>query len=162
MAKIAHISEGEVRPAAAADAAVSGLLYGLLAGLVMLVFLAAAGLLSAESLATVLGRFDPAGAGALLPGVLAHLAVSAVYGLLFGLAWRSLSRRMLRRLPSILGGLIFGLLLFVLAEVVLLPPTGSRLLEFAPAAFALAHIVYGIVLGRLFRKDEGGRMKDEG
>jgi hypothetical protein len=151
MAKITHITEGEVRPASAADTAVSGLLYGLLAGLVMLVFLAAAGLLSAESLTTVLGRFDPSAAGAPLPGVLAHLAVSAVYGLPFGLAWRALSRRLLSRAPSILAGLIYGLLLFVLAEVILLPPTGSRLLEFAPITFAMAHAVYGMVLGRLFK-----------
>jgi hypothetical protein len=67
------------------DTAVDGLLAGLVAGVGMAIYLVIAGFLSGKGLAEMLGLFDPALAGNGLTGTLAHLAVSAIYGVLFAL-----------------------------------------------------------------------------
>jgi hypothetical protein len=46
---------------------------------------------------------------------------------------------------------LYGLLLFALAELFLLPGTGSPLQAIPAANFALAHIVFGLVLGMIAR-----------
>lgn len=81
------------------DTAVDGLVAGLPAGLQMAVVLVLAGLLSGTPLLETLGYFDPAQAGNWLTGLLAHLAVAAIYGVVFALLraavgriWPSLSR----------------------------------------------------------------------
>ena len=62
----------------ASDAVVDGLFRGLLAGLGMGAYLVLAALTDGESPLGVLGRFDPAGSGQPLVGLLAHLAVSEI------------------------------------------------------------------------------------
>jgi hypothetical protein len=87
----------------AGDADVDGLCSGVVAGAAMGLYLLVIRLLIGQGLAVVLGRFDPAGGAFPLTGALAHLAVSGVYGLLFGLlgylgtGWR--------RIPVWLAGL---------------------------------------------------------
>jgi hypothetical protein len=87
----------------AGDAAVDGLCSGVLAGAAMGLYLVLIGMRIGQGPAVVLGRFDPAGGASPLTGALAHLAVSGVYGLLFGLlgylgtGWR--------RIPVWLAGL---------------------------------------------------------
>ena len=134
----------------ASDAVVDGLFRGVLAGLGMGVYLALAGLAYGESPLGVLGRFDPAAGGQPLVGLLAHLAVSAIYGALFGL----LSLLFLRRsslpgwTPLALGG-VYGLLLFAVAWFALLPGVDSPLLGIPPLHFGLGHLLYGLALGWL-------------
>lgn len=74
------------------DAAVDGLLAGIGAAIIMALFLLAAGFLSGDSPAIVLGRFDPLEGGSPLTGLLTHLAVAAIYGLVFGLIFLALVR----------------------------------------------------------------------
>jgi hypothetical protein len=136
-----------------ADAAVEGLLSGIAAGLLMALSLIGLGLITGDEPASILGRFDPGGQASPLTGGLAHLAVSGVYGILFGLGWRLLQRR-LPALPAWVGGLVYGVALFGLAETLLLPATGSPLGEIPAAQFGLAHAVYGLALGLLVGRHE--------
>ena len=133
------------------DAIVTGLFAGLLAGLVMLVYLVITGLLAGDLPLAVLGRFASGNNGVPLLGGLMHLAVSGVYGSFYGLIRYAIPGRWRSRLPGWLSGVIYGLLLFALAELFLLPGTGSPLQAIPAANFALAHIVFGLVLGMIAR-----------
>ncbi|MCA9957294.1 MAG: hypothetical protein KC434_21345, partial [Anaerolineales bacterium] len=62
------------------DTAVDGLIAGLVAGLTMGLFLTLGGLLNGRQPLETLSFFDPARAGSWLTGLLAHLAVSSIYG----------------------------------------------------------------------------------
>ena len=130
------------------DTAVDGLLAGILGGLAMAVYLILSGFFNGLSPAEALGRFDPSLQGAWLPGIVAHLAVSAVYGVIFALLFALPVRRWpaLRRFGW-LAGLAYGLMLLAMARGVLLPAAGSPLLQFGTVHFALAHAFYGAVLG---------------
>ena len=129
------------------ETAVEGLFAGLVGGIAMLLYLLAAGLLSAEAASTTLGRFSIQAPPNPLQGALLHLAVSAIYGLIFGMVWSLLGRRA----SSWVVAALFALVIYLLAQFVLLPSTGSGLLQIAPAHFALAHLVYALVLGFWFR-----------
>jgi hypothetical protein len=136
----------------AGDAAVDGLLAGAAAGVAMAACLVVIGLLAGEGPAVVLARFDPSGARAASPliGAVMHLAVSAVYGLLFGLIYRLIGRgRLVGRAAGALMGLVYGLALFLLAQGLAATPAGAALREIPTLHFAVAHLVYGLVLGWL-------------
>ena len=137
----------------AGDAAVKGLFNGFLAGIGMAVVLVAAGLLSGMPAASTLEHFTPVSSGGPLAGVLAHLAVSGIYGMVFGLLWSTILRWV--RADSgawwaILSGAAYGLLLWLGAQFILLPTTGATLGSMPAGQFLLAHLVYGLVLGWLF------------
>ncbi len=133
------------------EAAVDGLLAGLSAGVVMAAYLVLAGLLMGEAPGVMLGRFDPAAGGAALTGALAHLATAGIYGAFFGVTWWLL-RSLWPRLPGVAAGLLYGLLLYGLAQGILLPWSKSALGAIPPLHFAVAHIIYGLALG-LARRD---------
>ena len=140
------------RKATVGDAAVDGLLAGGGAGLAMAVYLLVVSLMSGMAWSALLGRFDPSPQNAPLTGALAHLAVAGVYGVLFGLAAWFTPRRWRRRLPGWLMGLAYGLLLWLLAQTVLLPGANLPLQTFPRLHFALGHAVYGLVLGLLINQ----------
>jgi hypothetical protein len=132
--------------------AVAGLLHGLAAGLAMTAFLVAAGLLRGQGPANTLAAFTMSGqpaASNALTGLLGHLAVSGVYGLIWGLAWRAIGRRI--AIPAWLGGLVYGLLLWGVAQV-LVRSIGASLALITPWALLTGHLVYGVVLGFLSRR----------
>jgi Family of unknown function (DUF6789) len=134
----------------AGDAAVDGLLAGAVAGVAMAVYLVAASLLAGEGPASVLARFDPVRPGSPLIGAVMHLAVSAVYGLLFGVIYRLIGRgRLSGRTAGALMGLVYGLVLLLLAQGLTLTGAGATLREIPVAQFAIAHLVYGLILGWL-------------
>lgn len=135
----------------AGDAAVSGLLYGILAGTAMTGYLLAALGAGGESPTEVLNRFGSEGGAATpLVGLVNHTAVSAIYGLIFGLLWRPVGRVGYNWKLSLLAGLLYAGLLFALAQFVLLPAGDSPLLD-VPVHFGLSHVIYGLVLGYLYR-----------
>jgi hypothetical protein len=130
------------------DTAVDGLLAGITAGMGMAVYLVLAGFLSGRGLVEMLGLFDPVQAGNALTGLLAHLAVAGIYGVIFALLVMGLGRIK----PSLfdmswLMGLGYGLVLFGLARGVLLTAVDSPLLQVTSIHFAIAHAVYGLILG---------------
>ncbi len=125
------------------DAALDGLFGGLAGGIAMALYLIVWGWLAGRTPGSVLGLFDGAMRGAALSGALTHLAVSAVYGLLFGLS----SWVLPLYVPAWLGGMVYGLALVTIAEAALLPMSGSPLAEIPPLHFAVAHVIYGAILG---------------
>ncbi|MFQ5859865.1 MAG: hypothetical protein ACE5LU_30080 [Anaerolineae bacterium] len=131
------------------DAAVDGLLAGVVAGIVMAAYLVAIGVVTGEGPATVLARFAPGAGASPMTGALVHLAESAVYGALFGVGWRLVGRRRPHRLLTGLAGLAYGVLLLLVAKAIILPGTASPLREIPFVHFAVAHGVYGLVLGFL-------------
>lgn len=142
----------QVRPASAGDAAVGGLLHGLAAGLAMAAVLVAAGLLRGQGPADTLAAFSVSGqpaAASALTGLLGHLAVAGVYGLVWGVAWRAIGRR--ATLPVWLAGLVYGLLLWGVAQL-LVRSIGSSLAQIAPWALLLGHLIYGLILGQLSQR----------
>lgn len=140
-----------IRTMTTGDAAVSGLLKGMVGGAAMAGYMIIALASNGESPGEVLQRFGPeGGAGSPLTGAVSHLAIGAIYGMLFALVWRQAARRVAGWKPALLGGLLYALLLFALAQLVLLPAGRSPMLD-VPVQFALAHMIYGLVLGYLHR-----------
>jgi hypothetical protein len=133
------------------DTAVDGLLAGVGGGVIMVLYLGLVGLWLGEDLAIMLGRFDPGAAGLPFVSGLAHLAMSAIYGILFALGWRLLLRRWLGRAPLWLTGLTYGLILFWAAMAIGLPLSDSPLSNIPTPHFATAHAVYGAALGYAYR-----------
>jgi hypothetical protein len=131
------------------DAVLDGLFGGLAGGIAMAIYLVLWGLLAGRGPAAVLGLFDPALRGAAPAGALTHLAVAAVYGILFGLAWWVLGRMLPGANPAWLAGALYGLALLAVAKLVVLPAGGSALAEIPTLHFAVAHLLYGAVLGLL-------------
>jgi hypothetical protein len=136
------------RRRAIGDVVVDGLLSGLLAGAAMGIFLVAAGLIGGVGPGQVLGRFDPAGDASPLTGTLMHLAVSGLYGVGLAFVLHLLGGRWAdwRRYGWLLGA-GYGLVVWVVAQFVLLPSLGIALADIPPAQFIPAHLVYGVVLG---------------
>ena len=131
------------------DITIDGLLSGLAAGIVMAVLLVAAGLLAGDAPASVLARFDPAAQASALTGLLAHLAVSGIYGLIFGVAYRLvLFSARLRSVPAWAWGGLYGLALLG-AALFLLPLSGSAVLQTPMLALLVAHLGFGLSLGAL-------------
>ena len=135
------------------DTAVDGLLAGLVGGVVMGLFLALAVWANGGSPRATLGYFDPAQAGSWLTGLLAHLAVSAIYGVGLALLLRVVGwiRPSLTKLAWLWGGL-YGLLLWGLAVGVVVTAVNSALAQIPAWEFGLAHVLYGSVAGYRLQK----------
>ena len=86
---------------------------------------------------------------AVLLGTIIHLAASALLGLLFGLLYRMLKLTTDFGL-ALLTGLIYGMLIWLLAYFVFLPQIDSALLETYVPAYIVQHLVYGLVTGLLY------------
>jgi hypothetical protein len=133
------------------ETAVDGLLAGIGAGLAMALYLVLTGLFGGAGIPETLSRFAPFGDSSALAGLLSHLAVSAIYGTLCGVMFTTFRRR----LPAWIAGVFYGLLLYLVARLVLLPGTDSPLSALSAFNFAAAHLVFGLVLGLLV----GGKEK---
>lgn len=129
------------------DLAVDGLLRGLAAGLIRLALLLAAGMLEGAPPASVLARFGPPAGATAVTGLMGHLVVAAVLGLVWGVLYGGLLWR--TRLPAWLLGAGYGLLLYAGAALFVVGATG--LAAFAPWALLAAHLAYGVTLGLLSR-----------
>jgi len=120
--------------------AVDGLLYGLVGGIAMILFLIVMGMIDESGFSEILGRFSPSGDGNPVVGAFAHLAVSGIYGAIFGILLLPLGNRV----PAWAAGLVYGLILFGIAQLAF---TSRTLAEFNPVSFAIAHLIYGGVTG---------------
>lgn len=134
------------------DAAVEGLMYGIVAGLAMALIIVVSEWLIGVAPLTVLGYFDGGGNGSPLLGAFTHVAVSGIYGVVFGMIAMALARMFGARMT--LGvwlalGILYGALIFMIAEWIVLPRANSPLLAMPMWAFAIAHFVYGAVLAAL-------------
>ena len=89
-------------------------------------------------------------AGPVIVGTLLHLIIAAALGALFGI----MTRRVFH-LPSdfgtpLMAGLIYGLLIWMVAYFVVLPIIDPSLRETYAPAFVVQHLVYGAVTGLLY------------
>lgn len=132
------------------DAAVDGLLAGIVAGIAMATYLVVVSLLG-EGVA-VLSRFDPNGASPVV-GTLMHLAVAGVYGVVFGIFFNWIRRF---NLPAWLSGLVFGLALFGVAVTIILPSSRSALAGIPMPHLGIAHAIYGLVIGFVIGRNQMG------
>lgn len=132
------------------DAAVDGLLAGIVAGIAMALYLVVVSLFG-EGVA-VLTRFDPNGASPVV-GALMHLAVAGVYGAVFGIFFNWIRRF---NLPAWLSGLAFGLALFVVAVTIILPSSRSALVGIPTLHLGMAHAIYGLVIGFVVGRNRMG------
>ena len=134
----------------AGDAAVDGMLAGAVGGIAMAGVLIVSAWLTGEGPVRMLTRFAPVGSASPLTGAMIHLAVSAVYGLLFGVIYRLIGRGRLAGEPAgLLLGLVYGLALNVVAQGLAATAAGSTLREIPALHFAVSHLVFGAVTGWL-------------
>ena len=133
--------------------AVDGVIFGLVAGVAMFLFLMVLALLSGDAPGMILSRFSGAGITSPMLGLLGHLGVSAIYGVLFGvLIWPVLTRLTSRRISGWFGGLFYAGFLVLLAQIAILPGTNSPLSQILFWQWALGHGIYGLVLGSMFSR----------
>jgi uncharacterized membrane protein YagU involved in acid resistance len=127
------------------DTAVSGLLGGLLGGLAMALVIVLFSLGAGQGLA-YLGDFSTGTPVPPLQGLLMHLAVSSIYGMVYTLVRRA-TRVDRMKLPGWVAGLTYALILWAFAVLVLLPAAKSLMLTLPWVVFFTGHIAYGLVLG---------------
>ncbi len=139
------------------DAAVEGLMYGIAAGLAMALIIVVSEWFIGVAPLTVLGYFDGGRNASPFLGAFTHVAVSGIYGVAFGigamLVARMFGARMTRGMWLALG-ILYGALIFVMAEWIVLPRTSSPLLEMPMWALAVAHFIYGAVLAVLCARNK--------
>ncbi len=131
----------------AMDVAIDGFIGGILAGLAMGLVLVVGEWILGITPGTVLGRFSPADSSQPMTGALVHIAVSSIYGLVFGLLIYPVRKIIRRNLPVWAFGLIYGGILFLLAQSVFLSGIDSSLRAIPAWLFLLGHLVYGGLLG---------------
>jgi hypothetical protein len=130
------------------DAAVAGLLAGLGAGMSMALALVVINWFAGGGAVATFGPFDPAGSGNWVTGLLTHLAVSGIYGMLFAqlMVWGNRAWSPMPR-ASLATGLVYSGVLLLLAWLWLLPAANAVLRAQPFLPFALGHAVYGATLG---------------
>jgi len=130
------------------DAAVDGLLAGVGAGIISAIYLVIVGLISGQTLAAVMGPFDPTQQGNVVVGSLVHLAVSGVYGVLFAVLYLWFGRRWSwANNRTWLFGLLYGLVLLLVAESAARAGIDTAFADMPMINTALFHLIYGLVLG---------------
>jgi len=140
------------KPMTIGDAAVEGLIYGIVAGLAMALFITLIEFWSGVAPTTALGYFDAGGNRSPIIGLFTHLAVSGIYGVVFGIVTMGVARMFGARMN--LGvwlalGILYGALLFGIAEWIVLPRTNSPLMDMPTWGLAVAHFIFGALLAGL-------------
>jgi len=88
--------------------------------------------------------------GPVLVGTLIHLLVSAILGALFGIVTRRLLHLTSDFGTPVMAGLVYGLLIWMVAYFVVLPVLNPALLDVYTPAFIIQHVTYGVVLGLVY------------
>lgn len=129
------------------DNAVEGLFAGLLAGIGVGIFLLVAGLLSGNSISELLQTGGGEPATSPLGQLLTHLAITGVYGALFGVLYRLVAGLRRPRLPSWLFGLLYGAALLLVTRLLLRSGVDLVVQLFSWPQLISAHLLYGLLLG---------------
>lgn len=134
------------------DAVIDGLFNGIQAGILMGMYLALVLIASRQGVEPFLNNLSKVTGASPLTSVFFHLAVSGIYGTLFGsisklasIKWPASTSTW----PSQVMGVIFGALLYLFASTVLLPETRELVQGIQPIHFLIAHLIYGWSLGLL-------------
>jgi uncharacterized BrkB/YihY/UPF0761 family membrane protein len=132
------------------DAAVDGLLNGAIAGVVMAIYLLVFGVAAGAGLAATLSALDLGQGTSPVRGALIHLAVAAIYGMVFSLIYRLFERRRpIGRGGTMLIGVTFSLVLWLIAQIAFAAGTIVALSSLPAVHLAAAHLAYGATLGWL-------------
>jgi hypothetical protein len=147
-----------IRKAGIREAVKGGALAGLAGGVVLTLFMLTMSAASGrDPWSAIKGAGAPfLGARAMVPGwdatavllgVLGHLAVSVVWGVLFGLLFFGLSRA-----ATIVAGIFWGLVVWIGMYYVLLPILGlERMVAEAPVGRSIAyHVIFGLLVAVAF------------
>lgn len=134
----------------ASDAVIDGLVAGVISGVVMLAFILIVEIVVSDvSPSQTLSWFVPERSQPPLFGGLIHIAISAIYGMVFGWIWNLVRDHLPWRVPAWLLGLIYSMAIFIFGIWVILPGINSALLVIPSWLFGFAHAVYGLLLGWL-------------
>jgi hypothetical protein len=132
------------------DAAVDGLLNGVVAGVVMAIYLSISGVLAGVGIAAILSAFDLGQGTSPVRGALIHLAMAAIYGMVFSLLYRLIGHgRSIGRGGNVIIGLAYGLLLWLITQIAFATGINVALSSLPGVHLAAAHLVYGATLGWL-------------
>ena len=132
------------------DAAVDGLLNGVVAGIVMAIYLILIGVVTGVGVTAILSAFDLGQGTSPVRGALIHLAMAAIYGIVFSLIYRLIGRRRsIGRGGTISMGTTFGLLLWLITQIAFAAGINVALSNLPTVHLAVAHTIYGAALGWL-------------
>ena len=134
------------------DAAVSGLFNGLLGGLGMALVIVLFSFFAGQG-AAYLSYFSSETLAPPLQGLVMHLAMSGIYGMLYGLIYRLVRIGRFQHLSGWLMGLGYALLLWAFAVSILLPADRSLILTLPWVVFFCGHLAYGLVLGARYQPE---------
>lgn len=134
---------------------VTGLIASVVMGMVDMVFEAVAGegfwspviYIGATVLRGLQSLKPPAGFhfGGVIVGLMGHMMNSAVPGWIFTAL---IARRVAARGALIVSGAIYGFILYLVMWYVIVPAVDSVMLNLNATFFVLAHVMWGVVLGR--------------
>ncbi len=129
------------------EAALDGLVNGLLAGVIMALYVLFAGRVVANNNWAYFGYLDFSHSG--VPGntLFTQMAVSAIYGAAFGMACQMIKPIRQSLLPRWLAGLVYGGALWMLVAGLILPRDNFTLMPLAAVYLLFAYLVYGLILG---------------
>ncbi len=135
------------KKAALREAAVNGAFYGLLAGVVMELYMLLAGNVVAGSNWAYVSYLDLTHSDSPWQTVFTQLVVSILLGAAFGMFcnWSSLVKDCV--LPTWLAGLAYSILVWALAAALILPKDNFTLSPLSAVYLLFAYMVYGLVLG---------------
>jgi hypothetical protein len=137
----------ETKESTLSDRAIDGLFSGLFAGAVMGLLMAMAGFLIGENPGSVFARFNLGPSPSHANGVLMHLGISGVYGVLFALLSMVIPGRVRKLMPGWLVGLVYASILLALALYLFVPGLLLSLADLPEWVLISGHAAYGIVLG---------------
>jgi hypothetical protein len=101
----------------------------------------------AQFVAARLKRGDPMDKGSMMGGMVLHLAYGTIMGGVYALGSSALNLVVVNHAVN---GLLFGVLLFVIAGVIVMPVSKAPVKEMPKSmmgVFLALHLVYGLVLG---------------
>ena len=140
------------------DAAVDGLLNGVIAGVVMGLYMLLVFLANNVPIGEILSYFSNTTTSPII-GALIHLAISGIYGVLFGLVYSQLTNhwQMLSSLwIAVTSGLAYGAILWLVASFIVF--RGSLMAVGIPGEHLLiAHLFFGLLLGLLTKRSSPDR-----
>jgi hypothetical protein len=111
------------------------------------------GLIDGVTVSETLERFDPQQSENAIVGIIGHLGVSAVYGVLFAVLHRTLSRWIpMTTISNLVLGLLYGLTLILIAELLFTSGIETGLSEIPQVEFALFHVFSSLALAFLFER----------
>lgn len=82
--------------------------------------------------------------GSILLGFLMHMVDSAILGIIFAYIWRGIGAN---KGLEIVGGLIYGILVWLVMTYIALPIVGSPMAKVTGGWFVVGHLIFGLFVG---------------